>query len=157
MCANLVLGVILWYFEMISGCLSDSNTTRYTVWSIVSVCIFHAIFWTKTGNPLIIKCEISSSVNHMWQNISLRVTKGDLYHNMMRFLQECSSHIAKWLRHTHLLLASSHVIWHISAGYRRGVISKYDLITLRVLISFRKITLTHSYGELCCDIWNYPR
>ena len=126
MCANLVLGVIRWYFEMISGCLSDSNTTRYTVLSIVSVCIFHAILWTKTGNPLIIKSEISSSVNHMWQNISLWVTKRDLYHNMMKFLQECSSHIAKWLPYTHLLLASSHVIWHISAGYRRVVVSKYD-------------------------------
>ena len=76
MCANLALGVILWYFEMISGCLSDSNTTRYTVSTIVSVCISHAILWTKTGNPLIMKCEISSSVDHMWKNISLRVTKG---------------------------------------------------------------------------------
>ena len=82
-------------------------------------------FMDKTGNPLIIKCKISTSVNHMWQNISLRATKGDLYHNMMKFLQQCSSHIAKWLPHTHVLLASSHVIWHISAGYRRGVISKY--------------------------------
>ena len=113
-----------WFRE----CLSDFNTTSYRVSSIVNVCISHAILWTQTGNPLIIKCEISSSVNHMWQNISRLVTKGDSYHNTMKFLQDCLSHIAKWLPHTHLLLDSSHVIWHISVGYRRGVIPKYDNI-----------------------------
>ena len=118
MYANLELfsDISKWFREF----LSDSHTSD-TVSSIVNVCIAHAILWTKTGNPLIIKWEISSSVNHMWQNISRLVTKGDSYHNMMKFLQECLSHIAKWLSHTHLLLGSSHVIWHISAGYRRGL------------------------------------
>ena len=127
MCANLVLGVILWYFEMISGVFIWLRQNKLDG-LIDSECrhISHAILRTKTGNPLIIKCEISSSVNHTWKNISLLVTKGDLYYSMMRFFQECSSHIAYWLPHTHLLLASSHVEWHISAGYRRVVISKYD-------------------------------
>ena len=127
MCANLVLGVILWYFEMISGVFIWLRQNKLDG-LIDSECrhISHAILRTKTGIPLIIKCEISSSVNHTWKNISLLVTKGDLYYSMMIFFQECSSHIAYWLPHTHLLLASSHVIWHISAGYRRVVISKYD-------------------------------
>ena len=122
---KLVLGVILSYFEMVSGCLSDSNTTRYTVSSIVSVCISNAILWTKTGNPLVINAKSPARLITC-DKISLRVTKEDLYHNMMKFLQECSSHIAKCLPHTHLLLASSHVIWHTSAAYRMVVISKYD-------------------------------
>ena len=127
MYANLVMGVILWYFEMISGVFIWLQQNKlYSLIDSECTHIFHAILWTQTGNPLIIKWEISSSVNHLWLNISLLVTKGDWYHNMIKFLQECLSHIAKWLPHTHLLLGLSHVIWHISAGYRRGVISKYD-------------------------------
>ena len=49
MYANPVLGVILWYFEMIWECLSDSNTTSYTVSLIVNVYISHVILWTKRG------------------------------------------------------------------------------------------------------------
>ena len=126
MYANLVLAVILWYFEMISGVFIWLQHNK--LYGLIDSECMHipCHFMDKTGNPLIIKWEISSSVNHMWQNISRLVTKGDLYNNMMKFRHECLSHNAKWLPHTHLLLGSSHVKWHISAGYRRGVISKYD-------------------------------
>ena len=68
MCANLVLGVILSYFEMISGVFIWLRQNKlYGLIDCECRHISHTILRTKTGNPLIIKCEISSSFNHMWK------------------------------------------------------------------------------------------
>ena len=79
MCANLVLGVILWYFEMILGVFIWLRQNK--LYGLIdSECrhISHAILRTKTGNPLIINCVISSSVNHTWK-ISLFSLQRGIY------------------------------------------------------------------------------
>ena len=77
MCAKLVLGVIFWYFEMISGVFIWLRQNK--LYGLIdSECrhISHAILRTKTGNPLITICEISSSVNHMWKISLLSLQRG---------------------------------------------------------------------------------